>query len=68
VPSASSLRSSSAWEDDEIPTTETIAAMPIAMPNDERKARSGRVRRPTAPTVRMSLGPILAGVSTARLT
>ena len=30
----------------EMPTTATIAAMPMAMPSADRNARSGRVRRP----------------------
>ena len=33
-----------------MPTTATIAAMPIAMPSADRNARIGRVRSPTAPT------------------
>jgi aminoglycoside phosphotransferase (APT) family kinase protein len=33
-----------------MPTTATIAAMPMAMPSADRKARSGRVRSPAAPT------------------
>ncbi len=35
----------------------------MAMPRDERNARNGRVRRPTAPTLRTSRGHRRAGVS-----
>lgn len=52
VRSAESVRSSSAPDEDESPTTLTMAAMPMAMPSADRKARNGRVRRPTAPTLR----------------
>jgi hypothetical protein len=65
VPSAASVRSSSAREDEEMPTTATIAAIPIAMPSADRKARIGRVRRPTAPTLSTSRGPSRAGRSAA---
>ena len=60
VPSAASCRSSSARLDDEIPTTAIIAAIPIAIPNADNHARSGRVRRPVAPTRSTSPGCIRA--------
>ncbi|GAA0952094.1 hypothetical protein GCM10009554_54640 [Kribbella koreensis] len=50
VPNASNVSSSSAREEAEIPTTLTIAAIPIAIPNADKNARPGRVRNPTPPT------------------
>ncbi len=46
VPSALSRRSSSFVDDAEMPTTPTIAAMPMAMPSADRNTRVGRDRRP----------------------
>jgi len=53
--------SSSARDDDEMPTTATIAAIPIAIPSADRNARVGRVRNPTAPTFTTSPGHNRAG-------
>ena len=46
-----------------MPTTEIIAAMPIAMPSADRKTRSGRARRPAAPTRSTSAGRSRAAAS-----
>src|SRR6266568_3471698 len=56
VPSRSIWASRSAWLERVMPSTETIAAMPIAMPSADSPARSGRARRPTVPTGRRSAG------------
>src|SRR4051794_8276743 len=50
VPSVSRVRCRSARPAAEMPTTDSMAAMPMAMPSADRVARKGRVRRPTAPT------------------
>ena len=50
VPSPSSWASTSARLDAEIPTTATIAAMPMAMPRAVSAVRDRRARRPTVPT------------------
>lgn len=54
VPSASSSATRSARLDAEIPTTATIAAMPMATPSAVSEVRSGRARSPTVPTRRTS--------------
>ena len=56
VPSRSSCASRSAFEDSEMPSTATIAAMPIAMPSADSAARSRRVRSPSEPVRTMSRG------------
>ena len=50
VPSSSICASTSARLDAEMPNTETIAAMPIAMPSAVRAARPLRPRKPYVPT------------------
>ena len=50
VPRASSSASRSARLDAEIPTTATIAAMPMAIPSAVSAVRSGRDRSPIVPT------------------
>ena len=56
VPRRSSSESRSARDESEMPSTATIAAMPMAMPRPESAARSRRVRRPMLPTRRRSRG------------
>src|SRR5262245_55854382 len=56
VPRRSRVAIRSPFDDSEIATTATIAAMPIAIPRAERAARSRRVRRPMPPTRRTSAG------------
>ncbi len=56
VPSASSSRFSWARLEVEMPTTATIAAMPIAMPSAESTTRKGRARSPCPPTRNTSRG------------
>jgi hypothetical protein len=46
VPSEFSSRSNLARLEVEVPTTATIAAIPIAIPSAERATRSGRARSP----------------------
>ena len=46
VPSLLISFSSPAWEEDDSPSTATIAATPMAMPSADRAARSLRVRMP----------------------
>ncbi len=65
VPSRFSSRLSSPWLDEEMPTTETMAAMPMAIPSADRTTRVGRVRSPARPTRTTSRGPSRAGDSTA---
>jgi len=47
VPSAAISAFSPAADEEDSPSTATIAATPIAMPSADRPARSLRVRRPT---------------------
>ena len=54
VPNRSSWASRSARLDAEIPTTDTIAAIPMAMPSAVRMARERLVRSPRLPTPRRS--------------
>jgi hypothetical protein len=56
VPSVASCRLRLARLESAMPTTQTIAAMPIAMPKADRNTRSGRVRSPAAPTRTASRG------------
>ncbi len=56
VPRAEISASSPAWEEDDNPSTATIAATPIAMPSADSDARSLRVRRPTAASRARSAG------------
>jgi len=55
VPSESSSARRSARLDDEIPTTATIAAIPIAIPSAVRVVRNRRDRSPMVPTRNRSL-------------
>ena len=50
VPSLSICASSPACDDDDRPSTATIAATPIAIPSAESAARTRRVRKPTLAT------------------
>ena len=50
VPSLSISASSPAWEDEDSPSTATIAATPMAMPSADSAARTRRVRSPTLAT------------------
>ena len=50
VPSLSISSSSPAWLEEDRPSTATIAATPIAIPNADRAARIRRVRSPTLAT------------------
>src|SRR3954471_21054368 len=61
VPRAASRRLRSAVLDEEMPTTPTMAAIPMAMPSADRKTRMGRDRSPEPPTRATSAGPIRAG-------
>ncbi len=56
VPSRSRRRDRSAWLDDEMPSTATRAAMPMAMPVAVSAVRSLRDRSPTVPTLTASRG------------
>jgi hypothetical protein len=56
VPSWSNVDWSWARLDAEMPSTATIAAMPIAMPRADSTARSGRARSPAAPSRARSAG------------
>jgi hypothetical protein len=56
VPSRSSSASSCALLDWEMPSTATMAAMPMAIPRADSAARSRRVRRPVPATPRRSRG------------
>ena len=55
VPNARSCSCRRACEEEETPTTPTIAAMPMAIPRADRTARMGRERRPVRPRRPMSL-------------
>ena len=55
VPNRSSSASRSARLEAEMPTTATIAAMPIATPSDVSSVRSRRARSPTVPSHRASV-------------
>jgi hypothetical protein len=50
VPRRSISANSPAWEEEESPSTATIAAVPIAIPSADSAARSGRVRSPMLAT------------------
>ncbi len=63
VPSRSSWRSNCSREEDEMPSTAIMVAMPMAMPSADRTTRAGRVRSPAAPVRNTSDGPSLAGAS-----
>src|SRR5580704_3682201 len=57
------ISASSPWEDDDDrPSTATIAATPMAMPRADSAARSRRVRSPTLATRARSAGRSLDGV------
>jgi hypothetical protein len=58
VPSESISANRSALLDDEMPTTATIAAMPMAMPSAVRLVRSRRLRSPIVPARSTSIGRI----------
>src|SRR5262245_53130964 len=62
VPRRSISASKPACDDDDRPSTATIAATPIAMPSDDSAARRRRVRRPTLATRARSAGRSPAGV------
>ncbi len=63
VPRASSCRSTCARLDVAMPTTATMAAMPIAMPRADSTTRNGRARRPAPPTRTTSRMDSLTGSS-----
>ena len=65
VPSRSSWARRSARLEAEIPSTDTMAAIPRAIPSPDSPVRSRRVRRPTLPTRNTSAGAIRAGTSGA---
>ena len=56
VPSARMRVCSSSRDDADRPSTPTIAAMPMATPSVDRPVRRRRVRRPSAPTRKTSVG------------
>src|SRR5262245_28340458 len=56
VPRRSSVAIRSPFDESEIASTETMAAMPMAIPRADSAARSRRVRRPMPPTRRTSAG------------
>src|SRR6516165_5254981 len=63
VPSAAISAFTPAAEDDDRPSTATIAATPMAMPREDRAARKRRVRRPTLATRNRSPGDKFFGAS-----
>lgn len=65
VPSRSSWRSSCSRDEDEMPITAIMAAMPMAMPSADRMTRVGRARSPDAPTRSTSTAASRAGDSFA---
>src|ERR1700677_1124858 len=65
VPSLSISSSSPAWEDEDRPSTATIAATPIAIPSADSAARVRLVRSPTLATRPRSPGRSRAGTSLA---
>src|ERR1700728_4165580 len=67
VPSAAISAFSPAAEDEDRPSTATIAATPIAMPRADRAPRSLRVRRPTLASRARSPGRSRAAVGAGRL-
>ena len=66
VPSAAISAFSPAAEDEDRPSTATIAATPIAMPSADSAARSLRVRRPTLASRARSAARSRAAVGAAR--